>query len=185
MEKIDQLIQKQQASLDDLKGKLEKVNPMNSSKDVTADADEFMDTVNSKLEEARGLKDELDEMQAKLDGLVDEIEKVMQPLTLLNEREVKADPEISRILERMKSIDAELSSLETKLIPNNQKIQKQTKAIKSILDNEIARKLQQGQENIEKVNAVIEESAEVKKLTAKRIKVYKDLLETALKKQGA
>ena len=185
MEKIDQLIRKQQASVDDLKGKLEKVNPMNSATPLKdAGGDDFRETVNSKLDEARGLKEELDEMQAKLDGLVDEIERVMQPLTVLNEREVKADPEISQILEKMKSIDAELSSLETKLMPNTQKIQRQTKSVKSILDNEIARKLQQGQEQIEKVNGVIEQSAEIKNHSNKRIKVYRDLLEAALKKQG-
>jgi len=55
------------------------------------------------------LKDELDELKINLDGFVDEIEKVMQPLTVLSEREVKSDPEIVSILEKMKKIDLELT----------------------------------------------------------------------------
>lgn len=65
----------------------------------------------------------------------------MQPLTVLSEREVKREPEISQIADKMKVIDTELASLETTLTPNNQKIQKHSKAVKTILDNEMARKL--------------------------------------------
>ena len=90
----------------------------------------------------------------KLNGFVDEIEKVMEPLTLLSEREVTADPEISHINENIKIIDQELMSLEEAVIPNNLKIQRLQKTIKMILDNEIARKLQMGQETLENMTGV-------------------------------
>jgi chromosome segregation ATPase len=123
MEKIDQLISKQIAQVSDMTSKLEKVNPMNnqtSAKDTNDD--QFLNDLNSKLEDAQGIKDELDDMKTKLDGFVDEVEKVMQPLTVLNEREVKTEPEIALIVEKMKGIDVKLASLENNLTPNSQKI---------------------------------------------------------------
>lgn len=40
----------------------------------------------------------MEDIKSKLDEFVDEIENIMQPLNVLNEREVKREPEISQIL---------------------------------------------------------------------------------------
>lgn len=103
-----------------------------------------MGQVNSKLEEKEQLKDELQALKAKQDGFIDQIEKVMEPLTLLGEKEVKHEPEVVQIYEKMLNIESELASLEGVLMPNNQKILKLIKSIKAMLDNEMKCKQRKG-----------------------------------------
>ena len=66
--------------------------------------------------------------------------------------------------------------LEEAVIPYNSKILKLQKTIKMILDNEIARKLQMGQEALENMRGVADSCNELQAQTGKRLKYYRDLI---------
>lgn len=88
--------------MDTITSKLDKVNPMNAQIPTKDNSDgSFVSQINSRVDELREIRAELEDMKTKLDGFVDDVEKAMQPLLVLNQREVKKEPEIDKILKKM------------------------------------------------------------------------------------
>lgn len=108
----------------------------------------------------------------------------MLPLQEMGERQVVSDPDLVDIKNQLKELRKKLADQEAITGPNSQKLQKTSKAINGLLDNEVERKIKDCDGILEDLDKVSDELVDLKNLGMKKNKHYKDLIEKAKRKQG-
>lgn len=125
--------------------RLDAVNPINNPTAAGADNEQLLDAVQQQLEEANGLRDQIEAKQEELGKSRDYLIGIVQPLNELGEREV-LQAEVDRILEELNALNTDLVNRQRELTPTRQAVDALANAVGRTLDADKSRKLDEAAE---------------------------------------
>ena len=101
--------------------KLDKANPIHGSTPGFGNED-FRHQISGKIDDANSLKEELSGVSDKLEGHLFTLNENIRPLSMIGKTEVRQDPEIQKIYNKIKSVEEQVTDLDKIVAPNNTKI---------------------------------------------------------------
>lgn len=175
IDRLGNVLEKQQESVADIIAKLDTVNPINNPSPADKIDSGFLAEVQAKLDAAHQLEDEILAMKENLSATRDNLIEVVQPLNELDEREVK-QPEIDGILNALDAVNESLMGQEREILPKSAEIQDLEKDVLGMLDKDKGNKINDGEDKLSALDDLIIDLASNKNEALEKLAVLKNAI---------